>query len=110
MGKDAGAPMILEDEQKTCEYPVHPLIPSRRRVLAFASTSVEPETLASWMEAASGIPGFSRGGSKSSPRVFDSSRVLARRGRGRGCWKPWQLGRAFREITQEDSTPREQSR
>jgi hypothetical protein len=27
MGKDAGAPMILEDEQKTCEYPVHPLIP-----------------------------------------------------------------------------------
>jgi hypothetical protein len=48
--------MILEDEQKTCEYPVHPLIPSRRSVLAFASTSVETETLASWMEAASAIP------------------------------------------------------
>jgi nitroreductase len=56
MGNDAGAPIILEDEQKICEYPIHSLIAGRRSVRAFASTSVEPETLASLMEAARWAP------------------------------------------------------
>jgi len=56
MAKDATAPIILEDEQKTCEYPIHPLIAGRRSIRAFASTSVEPETLASLMEAARWAP------------------------------------------------------
>src|SRR5271154_3809357 len=56
MTKHADAPIILEDEQKTCDFPVHPLIAGRRSILAFASTSVEPETLASLMEAARWAP------------------------------------------------------
>jgi nitroreductase len=56
MAKDATAPTILEDESKKCEYPVHPLIASRRSSLAFASTRVEPGTLASLMEAARWAP------------------------------------------------------
>jgi len=56
MSKDATAPIILEDEQKICEYPIHPLIAGRRSIRAFASTSVEPETLASLMEAARWAP------------------------------------------------------
>jgi nitroreductase len=56
MAKDASAPIILEDEQRSCEYPVHPLIVGRRSILAFASASVEPETLASLMEAARWTP------------------------------------------------------
>src|ERR1700721_434583 len=52
MAKDTDTPIILEDEEKICEYPIHPLIAGRRSILAFASTSVEPETLASLMEAA----------------------------------------------------------
>jgi nitroreductase len=56
MAKDAGAPTILEDEQKVCDYPIHPLIASRRSPRAFAATSVEPETLTSLMEAARWAP------------------------------------------------------
>jgi nitroreductase len=56
MTKNAGAPIILEDEPKICEYPIHPLIAGRRSILAFASTSVEPETLASLMEASRWTP------------------------------------------------------
>lgn len=56
MPKDAAAPIILEDQQKICEYPIHPFIASRRSSRAFASTPVEPETLASLMEAARWAP------------------------------------------------------
>jgi nitroreductase len=56
MAKDADAPTTLEDEQKICEHPIHPLIASRRSPRAFASTSIEPETLASLMEAARWAP------------------------------------------------------
>jgi nitroreductase len=56
MANDAAAPIILEDEQRVCEYSIHPLIADRRSILAFASTSVEPETLASLMEAARWAP------------------------------------------------------
>src|SRR5271154_5238667 len=56
MTKHADAPIILEDEQKTCDYSIHPLIAGRRSILAFAPTSVEPETLASLMEAARWAP------------------------------------------------------
>jgi nitroreductase len=56
MANDAAAPIVLEDEQKICEYPVHPLIAGRRSVRAFASTPVEQETLASLMEAARWAP------------------------------------------------------
>jgi nitroreductase len=56
MAKDVGPPIILEDEQRICEYPIHPLIASRRSILAFASTPVEPENLASLMEAARWAP------------------------------------------------------
>jgi nitroreductase len=56
MAKDAGAPIIMEDVQQICEYPIHPLIADRRSIRAFASTSVEPETLASLMEAARWAP------------------------------------------------------
>ena len=56
MAKDTDTPIILEDEEKICEYPIHPLIAGRRSILAFASTSVEPETLASLMEAARWTP------------------------------------------------------
>jgi nitroreductase len=56
MANDADAPIAPEDEQRICEYPIHPLIAGRRSALAFASTSVEPETLASLMEAARWAP------------------------------------------------------
>jgi nitroreductase len=56
MANDAAAPTILEDEQRVCEYSIHSLIAGRRSILAFASTSVEPETLASLMEAARWAP------------------------------------------------------
>jgi nitroreductase len=56
MAKDAAVPMISEDEQRICDYPIHPLIASRRSILAFASTRVEPETLVSLMEAARWAP------------------------------------------------------
>src|SRR6202021_3896604 len=56
MANDAAAPIVLEDEQKICEYPVHPLIGARRSVRAFASTPVEQETLSSLMEAARWAP------------------------------------------------------
>jgi nitroreductase len=56
MAKDTGAPMVLEHVQKICEYPIHPLLAGRRSIRAFASTSVEPETMASVMEAARWAP------------------------------------------------------
>jgi nitroreductase len=56
MAKDAGAPIILEQEQKICEYPIHPLIVGRRSTRAFASIPVESQTLASLMEAARWTP------------------------------------------------------
>jgi nitroreductase len=48
--------MVLEEEPKTCECPIHPLIAGRRSSHAFATTSVEPETLGSLMEAARWAP------------------------------------------------------
>ncbi len=56
MVHDAAEPMILEDEQRACESPVHPLIANRRSILAFAPTPVESENLASLMEAARCAP------------------------------------------------------
>jgi len=56
MAKDAAAPTIPDDQQKTCEFPIHPLLAGRRSIVAFAPTSVEPETLASLMEAARWAP------------------------------------------------------
>jgi len=56
MAKDAAAPTTLNDERQGCEQFIHPLIASRRSTRAFAATSVEPETLASLMEAARWAP------------------------------------------------------
>jgi nitroreductase len=56
MAKNAAAPIILEDEQRSCEYPIHPLIAGRRSILAFASTPVDSEVLARLMEAARWAP------------------------------------------------------
>jgi nitroreductase len=60
MANDSDAAMILpitpEDAQRNCESAIHPLIAGRRSALAFASTSVEPETLARLMEAARWAP------------------------------------------------------
>jgi nitroreductase len=56
MAKDAAAPTTLEDEQRSCETPVHPLIACRRSILAFASTPVESEVLVSLLEAARWAP------------------------------------------------------
>jgi len=56
MAKDAAAPTTLDGEQRICEYPIHPLIAGRRSIRGFASTPVEPETLASLMEAARWAP------------------------------------------------------
>jgi nitroreductase len=56
MANESAAPTILEDEQRSCEYPVHPLIAGRRSILAFASTPVESDSLASLMEAARWAP------------------------------------------------------
>ena len=54
MAKDA--PTSPEDEQKICEVPIHPLLAGRRSPVAFASTPVEPGTLASLLEAARWAP------------------------------------------------------
>jgi nitroreductase len=56
MAHDAAEPIILEDEQRTRQHPIHPLIAGRRSTRAFASTSVEPATLACLMEAARWAP------------------------------------------------------
>lgn len=56
MAKDAAAPVAPEDAQRIGEYPIHPLLAGRRSALAFASKSVEPEILASLMEAARWSP------------------------------------------------------
>jgi nitroreductase len=56
MANHSAAPIILEDEKTSCEYPIHPLLAERRSALAFASTSVESETLAGLMEAARWAP------------------------------------------------------
>jgi nitroreductase len=56
MTRHAAAPVIPEEEQKICEYAIHPLIAGRRSIRAFASTSVGLETLASLMEAARWTP------------------------------------------------------
>jgi nitroreductase len=56
MAEEGAAPMILENEQRICEYPIHPLIACRRSILAFAGTPVEAEVLASLMEAARWAP------------------------------------------------------
>jgi nitroreductase len=56
MAHDAAEPIIIQDEQKICTHPIHPFIAGRRSTRAFASTSVEPETLASLMEAARWAP------------------------------------------------------
>ena len=56
MENDGTAPTVLADEKGNCEYPVHALLAERRSLLAFASTPVESETLASLMEAARWAP------------------------------------------------------
>jgi nitroreductase len=56
MAKDAAAPITLEDSQNVCDHPIHPLLACRRSTRAFASTPVEPETLAGLMEAARWAP------------------------------------------------------
>jgi nitroreductase len=56
MVNDGNAPLVLADEKGNCEYPVHALLAERRSLLAFASTPVESETLATLMEAARWAP------------------------------------------------------
>jgi nitroreductase len=56
MPQDAAAPTLPEDEQRSREHSIHPLIADRRSPLAFAATPVEPQTLASLMEAARWAP------------------------------------------------------
>jgi nitroreductase len=56
MANDAAAPIATEEQQNVCEYPIHPLIAGRRSIRAFAPTFIEPETLASLMEAARWAP------------------------------------------------------
>jgi len=56
MAKDTAAPTIPDDEQKIGEFSIHPLLAGRRSSVAFASKSVEPETLATLMEAARWAP------------------------------------------------------
>jgi nitroreductase len=56
MENDGTAPTVLADEKGNCEYPVHALLAERRSLLAFASTPIESETLASLMEAARWAP------------------------------------------------------
>ena len=56
MAKDTAAPTIPDGEQKIGEFSIHPLLAGRRSSVAFASKSVEPETLASLMEAARWTP------------------------------------------------------
>jgi nitroreductase len=56
MANDAAAPITLDDEPQISESSIHPLIAGRRSPRAFASTPVEPETLACLMEAARWAP------------------------------------------------------
>jgi nitroreductase len=56
MASDTSAPIVFEGEEKMCEHLIHPLIAARRSTCAFASKSVEPETLMSLMEAARWAP------------------------------------------------------
>jgi nitroreductase len=56
MTKDTAAAIILEGKQQICEHPIHPLIAGRRSSHAFSSRSIEPEILASLMEAARWAP------------------------------------------------------
>ena len=56
MSNNGAAPLILEGEQRSCDYPIHSLLAERRSHLAFAPTPVEPETLACLMEAARWAP------------------------------------------------------
>jgi nitroreductase len=56
MENDGTAPTVLADEKGNCEYPVHALLAERRSILAFASTPIESETMASLMEAARWAP------------------------------------------------------
>lgn len=56
MANEAAAPVILENERRNRECPIHSLIAGRRSSLAFASKSVEPEILSSLMEAARWAP------------------------------------------------------
>jgi nitroreductase len=56
MAKDTDAPIAPEDAQRISEHPIHPLLAARKSPLAFSSKPVEPETLASLMEAARWSP------------------------------------------------------
>jgi nitroreductase len=56
MANDTAVPTVLTDAQANSEYALHPLLAERRSILAFASTPVEPETLAGLMEAARWAP------------------------------------------------------
>lgn len=56
MANDPPAPVILDDEQKISAHAIHPLLAARRSTRCFASTSVEPETLAGLLEAARWAP------------------------------------------------------
>jgi nitroreductase len=56
MANNAAAPTIVEDDQRSREHSIHPLIAGRRSILAFASTPVDREVLASLMEAARWAP------------------------------------------------------
>jgi nitroreductase len=56
MANNPAAPIMLEDEQRSCERPIHHLIAGRRSILAFAATPVDSEILASLMEAARWAP------------------------------------------------------
>jgi|HubBroStandDraft_1064217.scaffolds.fasta_scaffold00664_14 nitroreductase len=50
------APTVSGDENRSHEYPVHPLLRERRSFRAFSSRVVEPETLGSLLEAARWAP------------------------------------------------------
>jgi nitroreductase len=55
MANDAAA-TVSGDENRTREYPVHPLLRERRSPRAFSSRVVEPEALGSLLEAARWAP------------------------------------------------------
>jgi nitroreductase len=56
MASDAAIPIVSADENRGCEYPVHPLLIERRSSKAISSTPVEPETLGCLLEAARWAP------------------------------------------------------
>jgi nitroreductase len=58
MANDA-APTVSSDENRSREYPVHPLLRERRSPRAFSARVVEPETLGSLLEAARWAPSCS---------------------------------------------------